>query len=439
MAVNDANSEWRHYWAAMEAGCRRILRYTQHMDEAAFYQNRMAFDAVLYNLQCVYKAAQSLPEDIHPWLEEEDWRTLASFKEITATASFDRNPMDLWEIIDEQIPALLAALRSASKEDTRIKREPRLRHRGRNAAKPWHLPPLGWRDIGWRVWDQLSKNNVFIVSAGVAFYALLAVFPTLAALVSIYGLMANPAEVEAQFMFLQGILPAQAWEILRNQLHLLTSQSGTILSISALIGILLTLWSARLGTGALMTALNIVYKEEEKRSLIRSNLTALLLTLGGILFSAATLSLIVALPTLLSYIGLGQITEVLLIWLRWPLLAVVIIFSLAVLYRIGPSRRSPRWEWVSIGAIAATLLWMLGSALFSFYVSHFGSYNETYGSLGAVVILMLWFWLTALSVLIGAELNAEMEHQTKRDTTIGKPKPMGERNAYMADTVGRRP
>ncbi|QBQ55748.1 YhjD/YihY/BrkB family envelope integrity protein [Nitrosococcus wardiae] len=439
MTINTPTLEWRQYWAEMEFGCRQILRYTQNMNEATFYQNKMAVDAVLYNLEGIYQAAQSLPDDVHPWLKEEEWRTLASFKEITANARFNPSSMGLWAVVDEQIPTLLAALRAAHQKETQIKQDPRLHRRGRSAIKPWHLPLLGWRDIGWRVLDQLSQNNVLIVSAGVAFYALLAIFPTLAALVSIYGVLANPADVEAQLTLLDDVIPAEAWEILRSQLHTLTSQSTTILSLSALLGVLLTLWSARLGTGALMTALNIVYKEEEKRSWIRFNLMALLLTLGEILFSVAALSLIVALPTLLGYIGLGEETKVLLIWLRWPLLAVIVIIALAILYRFGSSRRAPRWEWVSIGAVVATLLWILVSALFSFYVSHFGSYNETYGSLGAVVSLMLWFWLTALTVLIGAEFNAEMEHQTKMDTTTGKPKPMGKRNAYMADTLGRRP
>lgn len=443
MATHSPPAEWRQYWAEMELGCRQILRYIYipPMDEAAFYQNKMAFEAVLYNLERIYKAAQSLPEDVHPWLEEEDWRTLASFKEVAANAQFGRHPTELWTVADEQIPGLLASLRTAHRKNIQIKRHPRRRRRGRSATTPWQLSRLGWRDIGWRVWDQFSKNNVSIVSAGVAFYGLLAIFPILAALVSIYGLLLNPADVESQLTFLEDMLPVGAWTILKNQLHFLASQSGATLSISAAIGFLLALWSARMGTGALMTALNIVYKEEEKRSLIRTYITALLLTLGGILFSVAALSLLVVLPALLSYIdaGLGAATQDFLIVLRWPLLAVGTMFVLTILYRFGPSRRAARWEWLSIGAVVATLLWMLVSWGFSFYVAHFGSYNETYGSLGAVVILMLWFWLTAMTVLIGAELNAEMEHQTKMDTTTGRPKPMGKRNAYMADNLGRRP
>ncbi|MGR6036331.1 MAG: YhjD/YihY/BrkB family envelope integrity protein [Candidatus Nitrosoglobus sp.] len=440
MTANDSITEWRQAWAKMEISCRQIIRYTQHMDQATFYQDRMAFDAVLRNLEEIYRAAtHKLPNDIHPWLEDKDWQTILSFKEITARAQFGCNPIKLWMVIKEQIPSLLGALRAAYKEDIYIQRHPRLSHRGRSANKPWQLPLLGWRDIGWRVWEQFSKKNIDIVAAGVAFYGVLAIFPILATLVSIYGLLANPAGVEAQLDFLQDILPVEAWGIIKSQLDSLVNRSETALSISAFISTLLTLWSARMGAVALITALNIVYGEGEKRSLIRTILTGLLLTIGGILFIVIALSLIVALPTILGYIGLGDITKAAIIWLRWPLLAVGIMFLLSILYRFAPSRRHARWEWVSIGAVVATLLWILVSALFSFYASHFGSYNKTYGSLGAVVILMLWFWLTALSVLIGAALNAEMEHQTKKDTTIGKPKPMGKRNAYMADTIGRRP
>lgn len=439
MATDPSTIEWRQYWAEMEVACRRILHYTRDMDEATFYKDERTFDAVLRNLELIYEAAQSLPDDIHPRLSKEDWRNLASFKEITANATFGRNPMGLWTVVDEQIPALLENLRAVHKTASAIKRDRRLRRRGRNAAAPWQIPRLGWRDIGWRVWDQLFQNNIFIVSAGVAFYGLLAIFPTLAVLVSVYGLLAIPADVESQLAVLGEILPPEAWQILQDQLQKLTSQSSTALSIGAVIGLLLTLWSARAGMGALMMALNIVYEEDEKRSMVQFYLTALLLTLGAILFSVIALALIVALPILLGPVGLAEETAALITQLRWPLLALSIMFSLAVLYRFGPSRNPPRWKWVSIGAVAATLLWMLGSMLFSFYVSNFGSFNETYGSVGAVVILMLWFWLTAFIVLMGAELNAEIEHQTKKDSTIGRPKPMGERNAYMADTLGRRP
>lgn len=439
MSKKDSNAEWRQYWAEMEAGCRRILHYTQDLDEEGFSRDEKTFDAVLRNLDLIYEASRSLPDDIHPRLRENDWRTLNGFQEMVANARFGHNPTDLWQTVDERVPALLEALRTVPKQASEIKRSCRLHRRGRNAAHPWELPHLGWRDVGWRVWNQLWTKNVFIVSAGVAFYGLLAIFPALAALVSIYGLLFNPADVTAQLSVLGGMLPAQAWSVLHDWLRALATRSQTTLGIGALFSLLLTLWSARAGMGGVMMALNIVYEEQEKRSLLRFYLSALLLTLGAILFSTIALALIVALPAVLKSLGFAEQTKWIINWVRWPLLAGGIMLALAVLYRFGPSRNPPRWEWVSVGSVTAMVLWLLGSLLFSFYVANFGSFDETYGSVGAVVILMLWFWLTAFIILMGAVLNAEVEHQTKKDTTGGKPKPMGERNAYMADTLGRRP
>ncbi len=311
--------------------------------------------------------------------------------------------------------------------------------RGRAATQPSQIPPKGWRDILLRVKGEVSQDNVSIVSAGVAFYALLAIFPALAALVSIYGLWADPSQVQQQLATVNTLLPGQAQGILNSQLGKVTEHANTALSLGAIGGVLLALWSATKGTKALITALNIVYDEEEKRSFLKLNAVALGLTLGAILFAVIGSALIVALPALLGYFGLQEHARLWIAGLRWPLLALAVIVALAVLYRYGPSRDEPRWHWVSWGAIAATVLWLLGSALFSFYVSHFGSYNETYGSLGAVIILLMWFYLTAFVVLLGAELNAEMEHQTGEDTTEGEPQPMGKRDAYVADTVGKTP
>ena len=439
MTAKDSTEEWRQYWAEMEAGCRRIQQYIHGLDETRFYDDGKTFDAVLRNLELIHKASRSLPDDIHPRLREDDWRTLNSVKEITANARFKRNPMGLWQVVDEQVPALLQALREVHKEDVEVKTNKRLRQRGRNAVYPWELPQRGWRDVGWRVWDQLWRNNIFIVSAGVAFYWLLAIFPALAVLVSIYGLLFNAADVSAQLVVVADVLPAEAWSVIHDQLQTLTSRSQTTLGLGAAFGFLITLWSARAGMGGALVALNIAYEEIEKRSMLRFYLTALLLTLGAIVFSVMALAIIVALPTVLEKLGFDAQTEWLINGIRWPLLAVGVMLALAILYRLGPSRNPPRWEWVSLGSVVATVLWILGSLLFSFYVANFGSYNETYGSVGAIVILMLWFWLSAFIILMGAVLNAETEHQTKKDTTTGKPKPMGLRNAHMADTLGRRP
>lgn len=309
--------------------------------------------------------------------------------------------------------------------------------RGRGAKHPGQIPAKGWRDIVYRIKDGLVNDNVSIIAAGVAFYALLAIFPALAALLSTYGLIANPADVQQQLNALSGILPAEARTLLNQQLSDIASRSGAALSVGVIVGLLITLWSASKGIMNLITALNIVYDEKEKRGFLELNGLALLSTAGAVVFAVLALGLIVALPALLGNLGLPEQIRTWVEWLRWPLLVLFVMIGLAVIYRYGPSRSKPRWRWVSWGAVVATLLWIVGSALFSFYVSHFGSYNETYGSVGAVVILMMWFYLSAYVVLLGAELNAEMEHQTCEDSTEGGSQPLGERGAYVADTVGK--
>ncbi|MDQ2696771.1 MAG: YihY/virulence factor BrkB family protein, partial [Pseudomonadota bacterium] len=311
--------------------------------------------------------------------------------------------------------------------------------RGRSAERPGDIPRKGWRDVLLRVKDELSEDNISIVAAGVAFYGLLAIVPALAAMVSIYGLVADPADVQEQLGKLTGFIPGEARQLLDQQLSQITSHSETALGIGVIGGLLLTLWSAAKGMKTLMDALNVVYDEDETRGFVRLNATALLLTLGAIVLAVAAIVLVVALPVLLGNLGLGDTTKTVVSLLTWPVLALLVIIGLAVVYRYGPSRSKPRWQWVSWGAVAATLLWIVASVGFSFYVANFGSYNETYGSMGAVVILLMWFWITAYIVLLGGELNAEMEHQTARDTTDSGGRPMGQRGAYVADTLGESP
>jgi membrane protein len=270
----------------------------------------------------------------------------------------------------------------------------------------------------------------------VAFYGLLAVFPGLIALVAIYGLAFDPAQVEQQVSQLKGVLPPEATDVLLAQLHDLTTTSSTALGFGAIAGIVLALWSASAGMRTLMEALNVAYDEEESRGFVGYYGTALLLTLGAVLGLIVAIALVVALPVALQFFGLGEALKWLVAIAVWPVLLVAMLVGLAIVYRFGPSRAKPRWRWVSWGAVAATLLWIVGSVLFSVYVTQFGSYNETYGSVGAIVILLMWFLLSSYAVLIGAELNAEMERQTRQDTTAGREKPMGGRGAYAADTVG---
>jgi membrane protein len=317
--------------------------------------------------------------------------------------------------------------------------ESRGAERGRRAAQPSELPAAGWRDILWRVKGEMAEDNLSLVAAGVAFYALLALFPAIAAVVSIYGMIVDPQTVEQQLAAVSHILPQEAQGIVGEQLKRVTGSGSTALGFGAILSLLLTLWSANKGTQALITALNIVYDEQEKRGIVWLYLTSLALTLGTFLFLIVCLAAIAALPALIGSLGLPEVIRQLAVWLRWPILGIAFMVALAVLYRYAPSRDEPRWSWVNWGAVFATILWLVASGLFSWYVSHFGSYNETYGSLGAVAILLMWFWLSALIVLLGAELNAEMEHQTARDTTEGPPQPRGVRGAYVADTVGERP
>ncbi len=274
------------------------------------------------------------------------------------------------------------------------------------------------------------------VAAGVTYYALLAIFPAIAALVSLYGLFADPVSLQDHLNTLSGVLPSGALDIIREQVTRIASQGGGTLGFSFIIGLVLSLWSANAGMKAVFDALNIVYDEEEKRSFVKLNIMSLSFTLGAILFIILAVTGIIVLPILLDFIGLGRSLEWLLSLARWPVLLLIVVFGLSLVYRYGPSRDKAEWKWVTPGGIIAAVLWLAVSMLFSWYVANFGSYNETYGSLGAVIGFMTWIWISSIVVLLGAEINAEMEHQTAKDTTEGTHQPMGTRGAQMADTIG---
>lgn len=308
--------------------------------------------------------------------------------------------------------------------------------RGRESERPSQIPKPGWRDVLLRTWEQISKDNVGLVAAGVAFYGLLAIFPALAALISIYGLFADPAQVEQQLQASASVIPGGANSILGDQLRRVSSHSNGTLGLAAIVGFLIALWSTASGTKSFMAAMNIAYGEDEKRGLIRYNFVALALTLFIIVFGAVALAAVAIIPAVLGHGNIGTLLNWAISLLRWPLIAVVFIFALTVFYRFAPDREQPKWRWVSPGSIAAVLIWLVASVAFSIYVRNFGSYNKTYGSLGAVAATMMWFWISAYVVIAGAELNAEAERQTRRDTTTGESKPIGKRGAYAADTVG---
>lgn len=310
-------------------------------------------------------------------------------------------------------------------------------NRGHQAERPAEIPKAGWKDVFKRVKNQLAADNIDIVAAGVAFYFFLAVFPALAALFSVYGLVMDPAQVEQQLAQLSNALPEQVHQMLEERLKSLASQSGGTLGWGVVLSILISLWSANKGTKSLFEGINIAYNEKDERGFIKQNALTLLFTLGGIVLGIISISLVVAFPALIGNLGLPETLQTVLKWVRWPVLGVIIVFGLALIYKYAPDRDRPQFRWVSWGAVIATVLWLVGSLLFTWYVTNFGSYNETYGSVAAVIILMLWFNLTSYTVLLGAEINSELEHQTAKDTTIGKSKPLGDRGAYHADHVAR--
>ncbi|AWN37761.1 YihY/virulence factor BrkB family protein [Methylobacterium radiodurans] len=306
--------------------------------------------------------------------------------------------------------------------------------RGRKANAPSEIPAKGWKDIALRLYQEFGNDRILLVAAGVTFYAILALFPAIAALVSIYGAVADPSTINTHLNELRGILPDGAIDIVGGQVQRLTAKGDTALGLTAIISILLSLWSANGGMKAIFDALNIAYEEEERRSFVMLNLQSLAFTAGALLFVVLALTGIVVVPAALQVLGLDQKAWYIAL-LRFPALLLLVIGTLAVLYRYGPSRRKPKWRWVTWGSAVAGMLWLIVSGLFSWYVANFGSYNETYGSLGAAIGFMTWIWLSTTVVLLGAELNAEMEHQTAQDTTAGAPKPLGARQARMADTV----
>ncbi len=308
--------------------------------------------------------------------------------------------------------------------------------RGRQADKPTDIPAKGWKDILWRVVERFSQERIMLIAAGVTFYALLALFPAIAAFVSLYGLFADPNSVNQHLQSLSGILPGGAVDIIGDQVKRIASKGGGALGFAFFSGLAVSLWSANAGMKALFDALNISYGEEEKRGFVSLTLQTLACTLGALVFIAVALGAIVVLPVLFKLLPFGAVVEWLLAILRWPILFAVVAVALAALYRYGPSRDKPQWRWLTWGSAIAAALWLVGSMLFSWYVSKFGSYNETYGSLGAAVGFLTWVWISTIIVMVGAEINAEMEHQTAKDTTEGSPQPIGTRDARMADTVG---
>ena len=308
--------------------------------------------------------------------------------------------------------------------------------RGRDAERPQDIPGRGWRDVAVRVFRELGRDNVGLVAAGIALYSLLAVFPGIAALVSLYALFASPGDVVRHVGSLAGLLPPAASDVITSLLMTLSRSAGGAVEFGAIAGILIALWGARRAMAALMTAMNIVYDERETRGIFRKALVSMALTLYAIIAGIVVVALGVIAPIVIEVLPLGSWANSVLDVLRWVVLWSFAVITLGVVYRFAPDREHARWRWVTWGSAFAATLWLVASLLFTMYVANFGKYTETYGALGGVVILLLWFWLSGVVAIVGAEINAEMEHQTARDTTTGPYQPLGRRDAYVADTVG---
>ncbi|MGX1167032.1 membrane protein [Bradyrhizobium sp. USDA 372] len=308
--------------------------------------------------------------------------------------------------------------------------------RGRQATSPTEIPAKGWKDILLRVYSNTSKHRVLALAAGMTYYSILAIFPAIAAFVAVYGFFSDPMTIGKHLDQLGGFLPGGAVDVAREQLTRVASKGSNTLGITFLVGLATSLWSANAAVKSLFDTLNIVHGEDEKRGFFKLNAVTLSFTIGGIILMVAALGSIVAVPVALDYLGLSKTGDLLLRIGRWPAMFVVLTLALALIYRYGPSREAAQWRWVTWGSAIAALLWLAVSGLFSWYAASFGKFNETYGSLGAVIGFMTWLWISAIVVLLGAEIDAEMEHQTARDTTSGPPTKLGARGARVADTVG---
>jgi membrane protein len=255
--------------------------------------------------------------------------------------------------------------------------------------------------------------------------------------VSLYGLFAKASTISSHLGFLAGLIPAGAYELISEQIVRIAANSDGKLTLAFVVSLALALWSANAGMKAIFDALNIIYEEDEKRGFIKLNAISLTFTLGAVVVFLLAIGSVVVVPLVLAYLGFAAEQQAgFLPLLRWPVLLVVVMFGLSLLYRFGPSRRDAKWRWVSVGSAFAAFAWLAVSIAFSWYLSKFADYNATYGSLGAVIGLMMWLWLSITVILVGAELNAEIEHQTAQDSTVGGAKPLGARGAVMADTIG---
>jgi len=308
--------------------------------------------------------------------------------------------------------------------------------RGRRADNPTEIPMRGWKDVLWRIYADITENHILLTAAGVTFYMLLSLVPTLNAVISIYGLFNDRQSVLQHVELLAGIVPPDALSIVREQLTRLTGESNDALGITLLVSLAIALWSASAGVKAMFEAMNVAYHEQEERSFIVLNAVALLFTFCGAVAVVLVLSVVVLMPFLVQAFLPGGGLEWAVRIGSYAVMLVVLSLMLAVLYRWGPSRQQAKWRWITPGVALSVVALGLGSVGFSWYVTNFTDQNATYGSLSAVIGLMTWLWISTTLVIVGAVLNSEIEHQTARDSTTGEEQPLGSRGAFVADSVG---
>ena len=306
---------------------------------------------------------------------------------------------------------------------------------GRLARSPAQIPWQGWKQVLRRTFSEMITDSMGLAASGCAFWATLALFPAISMLITLYGMVFDRSAVAQQLNVMADLLPPSAFTLIAGRVHELVTQPAASLTARLLLSVAITLYSSSAGTKAMLAALNIAYEERERRSWLRYQLTALTMTVCAIGGAGLGIVTLVLMPAVLSFLHVPGNQKLLATGGSIAVLVVCGVRTLSLLYRFGPSRRQPRWHWVTPGSVVATFLWLVASAAFSYYVGNFASYDATYGPLGAVAGVMMWFWVTVYAVLLGAELNSELELQTARDSTDGPPRPLGKRGAYVADHV----
>ncbi len=306
---------------------------------------------------------------------------------------------------------------------------------GRQARWPGGIPLRGWWTVTGRVAGQLGQDHVPMVAAGMAFFGFLSIFPALAGFVVLFGLVADPMTATDYLVPVRALVPGQVFDLVANQLEKVAGETDRALGFGLIVSLAFAVWSSARGATALLTAMDIAYNEEPRSGWIRPKLTALVFTLAGLVFAVMAVGLLAAVPAVVAVVAVAEPVSILLLALRWVVLAGLVLLALGLLYRYGPNRREARASWITPGSALASAVWIAASWGFARYVANVNDYNETFGALGAVVVLLMWLYLSAYIVCLGAELNAELELYTGADTTVGGVQPKGSRGAFVADNT----